>query len=135
LDGILGSDYPYYLLSLASDFMHDFSYTYVKEDHNTPIIRGSKREGSRSPYSHVELHLHRRGETYTVEKAMYKADYENKDFTFVLEDFEEFTKGYWAPRKITVKGTVFTFDRWKVGEPLEWLLSTNHSRLGTQRIP
>jgi len=134
LDGILGSDYPYYLLPLASDLMYDFSYTYVKEDPTAPVIIGLKREGSRSPYSQVELQLHKRGETYTVEKAVYEAPY-NKGFTFILKDFEEFMKGYWAPGKVAVKETIFTFDMWKAWEPLEWLLSTDHSRFDVQGIP
>lgn len=39
LDGVLESEYPYYLLPLASNFLHDFSYAYVKEDANALIIR------------------------------------------------------------------------------------------------
>lgn len=134
LDGILGSDYPYYLLPSASNLLYDFSYTHVKNDPETPIIEGVQKEGSRSPYSRVELHLRRRGDTYTIEQAVYDAPY-NQGFTLTLQDFEEFAKGYWAPREVVVKETTFTFNHWQVWEPLQWLHSTNHGQFDAQSIP
>jgi len=133
-DGILGSDYPYYLLPLVSDFIYDFSYAYVKEDPNTPIIEGLKKEESNSPYSRVEIHLQKIGGTFTIEKAIYEAA-NNKGFSLISQDFKEFTEGYWAPEKIRVKNTTFTFNVWKAREPVKWIMSTNHNRFDAQSIP
>ncbi len=134
LDGILGSDYPYYLLPIANALLHDFSYTYVKEHTDTPIIKGVKKEGTRSPYSQVEIQLRKMGNTYAIEQAIYQ-DPHNQGFTLLLQDYQEFTPGYWAPRTVTVKKTTFTFEKWTAQAPRRWLHSTNHGLLDTQTIP
>ncbi len=134
LDGVLGSEYPYYLLPLASDLLHDFSYSYVKEDADAPIIKGVRTEGSRSPYTQVQIELQRRGETYLVEKAVYEMP-NSRGLTFLLQEFIEFAPRYWAPKKVQANETIFTFDTWKTHEPLEWLHSTNHNMFDAQGIP
>lgn len=134
LDGVLGSEYPYYLLPLASDFLHDFSYVYVKEDADAPIIRGVQVPESRSPYTQVQIELQRRGETYTIERAVYELP-DSRGLTFLLQEFIEFTPGYWAPKKVAANETVFTFDTWTAREALQWLHSTNHNMFDAQGIP
>jgi len=134
LDGVLGSEYPYYLLPLASDFLHDFSYSYVKEDINTPVIKGVQTIGSRSPYPQVQIELQKRGETYLIEKAVYEMS-SNRGLSFLLQEFSEFAPGDRAPTVVKANGTIFTFDIWKTHEPLERLHSTNHNVFDAQGIP
>ncbi|MBI3801977.1 MAG: hypothetical protein HY268_34040 [Deltaproteobacteria bacterium] len=134
LDGVLGSEYPYYLLPLASDFLHDFSYTFVKEDINAPVIKGVQIAESRSPYAQVQIELQKREATYTIEKAIYETP-NSRGLTFLLQEFIEFAPGYWAPKKVMANDTVFTFDTWRISEPLEWLHSTNHNVFDAQGIP
>lgn len=134
LDGVLSSEYPYYLLPLASDFLHDFSYSYETEDQNVPIIIGVRSENSRSPYTQVQIELRKRGETYTIEKAVY-ATPDDRRLEFRLQDFVEFVPGYWAPKKLSANDTVFAFAAWKTHAPLEWLHSTNHNMFDAQSLP
>ncbi len=134
LDGVLGSEYPYYLLPLASDLLHDFSYSYVKEDPGAPIIKGTPTATSRAPYTQVIVELQKRGETYTVEKAAYELP-SGSPLVFSLQDFVEFTPGYWAPRKVIANETSFVFDGWATRDPLRWLHSTNHNMFDSQSVP
>ncbi len=137
LDGLLGSDFPYYLLPLGSDFLHDFSYSFVTQaipDPASPVILGSAKEGTRSPYAQVTVDLQRRGETYLIVQAVYQLS-GGEDMSVRLENFSEFTPGYWAPAKMTVKETTFTFAVWKVWEPQSWLHSTNHNLFDAQQLP
>lgn len=134
LDGVLGSEYPYYLLPLASDLLHDFSYSYIKEDQSVPIIKGVSTTTSRSPYTQVTVELQKRGETYTLEKAVYELSGGSR-LVFSLQDFVEFTPGYWAPGKVIANGTNFVFDGWTTRDPLRWLHSINHNMFDAQSIP
>lgn len=131
LDGVLGR---YYLLPLASDLLHDFSYSYEKEDVNAPIIKGVQTAASRSPYAQVRLALQKKGETYLIEKAVYEMP-SSRGLTFLLEEFIEFAPGYWAPKKVMANETVFTFATSKTQKPLAWLHSTNHNVFDAQGIP
>ena len=141
LDGLLGSDFPYYLLPLGSDFLHDFSYRFVtqaKPDLAVPVLVGSAKEGNRSPYSQVTVSLERRGETYLIVRAAYQlseSEGKSEDMTVQLENFSEFTPGYWAPVIMRVKETTFMFDVWTVWEPRSWLHSTNHNLFDAQQLP
>ena len=134
LDGLLGSDFPYYFLPLVSDFTHDFTYTYVKDDPVAPVIAGSPKDGSRAPYTSLEVHLQQQGPVYLITKAVYDAG--TRQETIIRStNFSEYANGYWAPAEITVKDTTFTFDTWIAEEAEVWLHSTNHNQFDAQRIP
>lgn len=132
--GILGSDYPYYLLPLVNDILHDFSYTFADQRPETPVLIGKKKEDARTPYSAVELHLRQQAGVYLIEQAIYTGQ-AGSGFTLVFQGYEEFTPGYWAPQSVTVKNTTFSFSRWQARPPFEWLHSTNHGQLDVQGIP
>jgi hypothetical protein len=117
-----------------TDFLHDFSYSYVKEDADMPVIKGVPTTGSQSPYPQVQIELQKRGETYLVEKAVYEMP-NGCELTFLLQEFIEFAPGYWAPKKVMANETVFAFDTWKTHAPLEWLHSTNHNMFDAQKVP
>ena len=134
LDGVLGSEYPYYLLPLASDLLHDFSYSYVKEDQAAPVIKGVPTATSQSPYTQVVVELQKRGETYTLEKAIYERP-GGASLVFALQNFIEFTPGYWAPGKVIANETNFVFEGWKTRTPLLWLHSANHNMFDSQSVP
>ena len=134
LDGVLGSDFKYYLLPLVSNMMHDFSYAFVNEDPDAPIILGMRRAESRSPYTQVELQLIARGDFYLVQKAVYTTP-NNKQMYFEANNYYEYTKGYWAPEKIVVDETTFTFSGWAALKPKSWLHKKGHHLLGTKQIP
>ena len=129
------------MLPLGSDFLHDFSYRFepqTQPDLAAPVLVGAAQEGNRSPYSQVTVSLERRGETYLIVQAAYQLS-ESEDMsqgmTVQLENFSEFTPGYWAPAKMSVKETTFTFDMWTVWEPQSWLHSTNHNLFDAQQLP
>ena len=109
LDGLLGSDFPYYLLPLGSDFLHDFSYSFVnpaQPDLAAPVLVGAAQEGNRSPYSQVTVSLERRGETYLIVQAVYQlsgSEDMSQGMTVQLENFSEFTPGYWAQISLNLR--------------------------------
>lgn len=134
LDGVLGSEYRFYFLPTVTNLHFDFSYSYTEENAIKPIILGVRRPDSRSPFPRITLYLNRLGKSYVVEKTIYERA-QGGSTVQLLEDYEEFTPGYWAPHKVVTGGTTLTFSRWGIKTPLEWLLSQSHETLGLHRIP
>jgi len=133
LDGVLGSEYLFYFLPTVTNLHFDFSYRYA-EDGTKPVIVGIRKSISLSPFPHITLYLEKLGGSYVIEKAIYEQE-EGESIAQILEEYEEFTPGYWAPRKVVTGGTTLIFSRWGIKPPLEWLLSQNHETLELHHLP
>lgn len=134
LDGILGSEYRFYFLPTVTNLRFDFSYQYAEGTDVKPVIIGVRRPNSLSPFPHITLYVGKLGGSYVVEKTIYERE-QGESIIQLLEEYEEFTPGYWAPHKVVTGGTTLTFSRWGIKHPLEWLLSQSHETLGLHRIP
>jgi hypothetical protein len=136
MDGVLGSDYRFYWLAMASILKNDFIFEGAYDGSGDKPIKGTRKQGSRSPFSSAYFSVQGIKGIYVLEKIEWQRE-GLPDIQQIFEEYDEVENapGYLAPSRVNAGNTQLLFTRWSALEPLDWLLSTNHSLIEIQRLP
>ena len=134
LDGVLGSEQRFYFLPLVS-VLRSFSYTTSSRTDKTVILRGVPiLEVPFAPFSVCTVKVEQKGGVFiplSLACECMKGICEG----IISQEFSDYVpiekaEGFWAPGKIQTGATKILFSRWVIQEPVDWIISPNHTTLG-----